>query len=203
MVGIVLNYLSKCKTGNFVHPFFQTDVFFSQHTADLVKLAAKDCGLITEFSFAETEMNSTRWFTLEAAIVILLLSACTLPVDELAPSSDANGSIWVLLPDSATSARWETDDRRYFEEAFREYGVDFTIVNAEGDARTQQTQAEQAITAGAKVLLLVNLNSGSGAAIVAMAREAGIAPIDYNRLTVQRGRARTCTSALTTGQSGA
>ena len=130
-------------------------------------------------------MNPTRWLALEAAIVILLLVACTLPVDELAPSSDANGSIWVLLPDSATSARWETDDRRYFEEAFREYGVDFTIVNAEGDARTQQTQAEQAITAGAKVLLLVNLDSGSGAAIVAMAREAGIAIIDYDRLTVQ------------------
>ena len=33
------------------------------------------------------------------------------------------GSIWVLLPDSATSPRWETDDRRYFEQAFEEAGV--------------------------------------------------------------------------------
>lgn len=130
-------------------------------------------------------MNSARWLGLEAAVVVLLFSACALPADELTRSSDAGGSVWVLLPDSATSARWETDDRRYFEEAFRQYGVDYTIVNAEGDARTQQTQAEQAITAGAKVLLLVNLDSGSGAAIVAMAREAGIAIIDYDRLTVQ------------------
>ena len=61
-------------------------------------------------------------------------------------SEDA-GSIWVLLPDSASSARWETDDRRFFEQAFDAAGVEYNIVNAEGDAATQQTQAEQAITA--------------------------------------------------------
>ena len=91
----------------------------------------------------------------------------------------------MLLPDSASSARWETDDRRFFEDAFEAAGVEYNIVNAEGDARTQQTQAEQAITAGAKVLLLVNLDSGSGAAIIAAAREAGVAVIDYDRLTIE------------------
>lgn len=95
------------------------------------------------------------------------------------------GSIWVLLPDSASSDRWETDDRRFFSEAFEAAGVEYNIVNAEGDARTQQTQAEQAITAGAKVILLVNLDSGSGAAIIAQAREADVAVVDYDRLTVE------------------
>lgn len=95
------------------------------------------------------------------------------------------GSIAVLLPDSASSARWENDDRRYFEEAFEAAGVKYTIVNAEGDARVQQTQAEQAITNGAKVILLVNLDSGSGAAIIAQAREAGVKVIDYDRLTIE------------------
>ena len=103
--------------------------------------------------------------------------------EDTAPSGE--GSIWVLLPDSASSARWETDDRRFFEEAFEAAGVEYNIVNAEGDARTQQTQAEQAITAGAKVLLLVNLDSGSGAAIIAAAREAGVKVIDYDRLTIE------------------
>ncbi len=98
---------------------------------------------------------------------------------------EIEGSIWVLLPDSASSARWETDDRRFFEQAFTEAGVDFTIVNAEGDARAQQTQAEQAITAGAKVILLTNLDSGSGAAIIAAARDAGVAVVDYDRLTIE------------------
>ena len=101
-----------------------------------------------------------------------------------APAAE-EGSIWVLLPDSATSARWETDDRRFFEQAFTEAGVDFNIVNAEGDSRTQQTQAEQAITAGAKVILLVNLDSGSAAAIFAQAREAGVKVVDYDRLTIE------------------
>ena len=100
-------------------------------------------------------------------------------------AEEAKGSIAVLLPDSASSARWEADDRRFFEEAFEAAGVDYTIVNAEGDARMQQTQAEQAITNGAKVLLLVNLDSGSGAAIIAQAREAGVKVIDYDRLTIE------------------
>ena len=100
-------------------------------------------------------------------------------------SQSAEGSIAVLLPDSASSARWEADDRRFFEQAFDAAGVEYSIVNAEGDARMQQTQAEQAITNGAKVLLLVNLDSGSGAAIIAQAREAGVKVIDYDRLTIE------------------
>lgn len=97
----------------------------------------------------------------------------------------AGDGIWVLLPDSASSSRWETDDRRFFEEAFEEAGVEYSIVNAEGDASTQQTQAEQAIAAGAGVILMVNLDSGSGAAIIAAARDADVAVVDYDRLTIE------------------
>jgi D-xylose transport system substrate-binding protein len=100
-------------------------------------------------------------------------------------SRQERGSIAVLLPDSVSSARWENDDRRFLSAAFEAAGVSYTIVNAEGDARIQQIQAEQAITNGAKVLLLVNLDSGSGAAIIAQAREAGVNVIDYDRLTIE------------------
>jgi len=100
-------------------------------------------------------------------------------------AQDATAEIVVLLPDSASSSRWEADDRRFFAAAFEEAGISYSIVNAEGDATAQVTQAEQAITNGAKVLLLVNLDSGSGAAIIAKAREAGVAIIDYDRLTVE------------------
>lgn len=93
--------------------------------------------------------------------------------------------IVVLLPDSQSSDRWELDDRRFFEEAFNDAGVSFSIVNAEGDAATQITQAEQAITNGAKVLLMVNLDSGSGASVIDLARENGVAIIDYDRLTIE------------------
>ena len=108
------------------------------------------------------------------------------PTEEAAmPEVTGEGSVAVLLPDSASSARWEADDRRYFEQCFGDAGVEYSIVNAEGDASAQQTQAEAAITNGAKVILLVNLDSGSGATIIAQARDAGVSVIDYDRLTIE------------------
>jgi D-xylose transport system substrate-binding protein len=91
------------------------------------------------------------------------------------------GSIWVLLPDSATSPRWESDDRRFFEEAFTDAGVDFNIVNAEGDAAQQQSQAEQAAADGASVIVLVSLDTGSGATIIDQAKEEDIQVVEYDR----------------------
>ena len=91
------------------------------------------------------------------------------------------GSIWVLLPDSATSPRWESDDRRFFEEAFTDADVEHTIVNAEGDATQQQAQAEQAIADGASVILLVSIDTGSGATIIDLAQEAGVQVVEYDR----------------------
>jgi D-xylose transport system substrate-binding protein len=90
-------------------------------------------------------------------------------------------SIWVLLPDSASSPRWETDDRPYFDKAFTDAGVDHTIVNAEGDAATQQSQAEQAIADGAGVIVLTSIDTGSGGAIIDSAKEAGVQVIEYDR----------------------
>src|ERR671919_67367 len=69
------------------------------------------------------------------------------------------GKVAVLLPDSKSSVRWETVDRPFLKQAFDAAGVENEIQNAEGDKSTQQQQAEQAITNGAKVLLLVNLDS--------------------------------------------
>ncbi len=97
------------------------------------------------------------------------------------------GSIWVLLPDSATSPRWESLDRRFFKEGFEAAGLtegdDFTIVNAEGDTTTQISQVEQAVLDGASVVLLVNLDSSTGATITDIAREGGAKVIDYDRFT--------------------
>jgi D-xylose transport system substrate-binding protein len=101
-----------------------------------------------------------------------------------ADSGGKTGKVAVLLPDSKSSVRWETVDRPFLSEAFKAAGVESEIQNAEGDKATQQQQAEQAITNGAKVLLLVNLDSGSGAAIAANAKSQGVKVIDYDRLTL-------------------
>ncbi len=93
--------------------------------------------------------------------------------------------VGVLLPDTQSSVRWESFDRPLLQQAFKAAGVDATIDNAQGDKSTQQQQAEQLITNGAKVLLLVNLDSGSGAAIEANAQSRGVKVIDYDRLTLK------------------
>jgi D-xylose transport system substrate-binding protein len=95
------------------------------------------------------------------------------------------GSIWVLLPDTESSDRWEEDDRRYFTENFEAAGLvdgeDFTIVNAENDPATQQSQAEQAINDGASVIVLTSIDTGSGATIIDQATEADVQVLEYDR----------------------
>ncbi len=100
-------------------------------------------------------------------------------------SSAKADKVGVLLPDTKSSVRWESFDRPLLQSAFKAAGVPVTIENAQGDKSTQQQQAEQLITNGAKVLLLVNLDSGSGAAIEANAKSRGVKVIDYDRLTLK------------------
>src|SRR5215210_4787207 len=100
-------------------------------------------------------------------------------------SGDKADKVAVLLPDTKSSVRWESFDRPLLQQAFKAAGVPVTIQNAQGDKSAQQQQAEQAITNGAKVLLLTNLDSGSGAAIESNAKSRGVKTIDYDRLTLK------------------
>jgi D-xylose transport system substrate-binding protein len=92
--------------------------------------------------------------------------------------------IGVILPDSASSSRWETNDRKYLEEAFKAAGVQYVIQNAQGDKAAFQTIADQMITSGVTVLMIVNLDSGTGKAVLDKARAQGVGTIDYDRLTL-------------------
>jgi D-xylose transport system substrate-binding protein len=136
------------------------------------------------------------WIALVAALG-LVMAACgddddggTAESDGAeSPAEGGEGSIWVLLPDTESSDRWEQDDRRYFAENFEAAGLvdgeDFTIVNAEGDATTQQSQAEQAINDGASVIVLTSLDTGSGATIIDQATEAGVQVLEYDRFNTE------------------
>jgi len=118
-----------------------------------------------------------------AAVVALGLMAVTASAKPAKKAGKVD--VAVLLPDSKSSVRWETQDRRFLAAAFKAAGVTYSIVNAEGDAQKQRSQADQALTNGAKVILLVNLDSGSGAAIEKAAAAKGAKTIDYDRLTLK------------------
>ncbi|CCG04149.1 sugar ABC transporter substrate-binding protein [Blastococcus saxobsidens] len=97
---------------------------------------------------------------------------------------EAAGKVGVILPDTASSARWESADRPLLEAAFEEAGVEYDIQNAQGDAQRMATIAEQMITEGVTVLAITNLDSASGAAIQRQAEQQGVQTIDYDRLTL-------------------
>jgi D-xylose transport system substrate-binding protein len=123
------------------------------------------------------------------AVAIFVIAVSALAVAAATSAStkkvSAGAEVAVLLPDTQSSKRWETADRPFLAAAFKKAGLTYNIVNAQGSATTQQTQAEQAITNGAKVILLVNLDSGSGAAIEKNAKSHGVKVIDYDRLTLK------------------
>ncbi len=104
--------------------------------------------------------------------------------DASASPSAAKGKVGVILPDSASSARWETADRQFLGEAFEKAGVEADIQNAGGDKAKFQTIADGMISSGVKALLIVNLDSETGAAVISKASQAGIPTIDYDRLTL-------------------
>jgi D-xylose transport system substrate-binding protein len=105
-------------------------------------------------------------------------------MNQLRPlASQGKGLVGVLLPDTTTSARYVSFDAPYLTKAFQTAGfTEFKIDNAQGSASTMQTQAEADITAGASVLIVDALDSGSGAAIESNAVSKGLKVIDYDRL---------------------
>jgi len=117
--------------------------------------------------------------------VAVAASAVVAATSASVKKASATADICVLLPDSKSSVRWETQDRPRLAAAFQSLGDSYSIVNAEGSAQTQLTQAQQCLTNGAKVILLVNLDSGSGAAIEKLAKSKGAQSIDYDRLTLK------------------
>jgi len=98
--------------------------------------------------------------------------------------SGDGGTVGVILPDATTSPRWEANDRPLLQAAFEDAGVDADIQNADGDVSKFGTLCDGMINAGVNVLMVTNLDSESGSACLRKAQDAGIATIDYDRLTL-------------------
>jgi len=143
----------------------------------------------------------TRSLTLvvAAAVSALALAACgsstsgttssPTPTGGASSSAAMTPKVGVILPDSASSARWETADRKYLTDAFTAANIQFDIQNAGGDKAKFATICDSLIAGGVNVLMIVNLDSDTGSACEKKAAAQGIKTIDYDRLTLGGGAA--------------
>src|SRR5216683_7490021 len=134
-----------------------------------------------------------RMFTMMAGILVfsLLLAACgsTSTTTGTTPTTAVtNGKgcmkVGVLLPETATSARWDGKDRPLLQSLIPKQlaGATVDYNNAEGSADTQQTQAQADLTKGDCILVLASVDSIKAAAIVTAAKAKGVPVIAYDRL---------------------
>ncbi|HEX6480786.1 MAG TPA: sugar ABC transporter substrate-binding protein [Ktedonobacteraceae bacterium] len=104
-------------------------------------------------------------------------------------TSNANGGkgckkVGVLLPETATSARWDGYDRPLLTQDIPQQlsGAHVDYNNAQGDANLQQTQAQADLTNGDCILVVASSDSVKAAAIVSLAKTKGVPVIAYDRL---------------------
>jgi D-xylose transport system substrate-binding protein len=133
-------------------------------------------------------MKFNRWlgaglgFALSGA---MLLTACG---SSSSTATVANGKgctkVGVLLPESASSARWEGKDRPALQSAITAAlpGATVKIDNANGSDDTQLQQAEADLTAGYCILVVAPHDSAKASAIVQKAKADKVPVIAYDRL---------------------
>jgi D-xylose transport system substrate-binding protein len=93
----------------------------------------------------------------------------------------ANGKVGVILPETASSARWEAFDKPMLQAALAAQGFDADVQNAQGDAQKFSSLADGFISSGVKALIIAPSDPAVGAAVEAKAKTAGIPVIDYDR----------------------
>jgi len=148
-------------------------------------------------------------FAMLACLVLLTLlaSACGSANNGSSGSSGSsttNGNngkgckkVGVLLPETATSARWDSKDRPLLIQDIKSSlsGATVDYNNAEGSATEQQNQANADLTKGDCILVLAPVNGQTAAAIVTKAKQQGVPVIAYDRLIQSKD---TSMSPLTT-----
>ena len=112
--------------------------------------------------------------------LLFILNLTIYPTETVALPGDL---VVMLLPENV-NPRWENQDAHYFVESMKDIApeVDVEIVNANNDISAQQRQAEQAITRGAKVLVVIAIDGNAASLIADMAKEENIPVIAYDRM---------------------
>lgn len=115
-----------------------------------------------------------------AVMVVVFASACV-----EAPSDKSNknsGRIRIgLSMDTLKEERWQRD-RDLFVERAKELGADVLVQSADGDDKVQTQQAENLLTQGVNVLVVIPHNGEVAASIVEASHRQNVPVISYDRL---------------------
>jgi D-xylose transport system substrate-binding protein len=137
-----------------------------------------------------TAVHRARALTITATVVLAAtgIAACG---DDSSTSESGSSSktakIALLLPDTAVP-RYEEQDKPNFTKRLREIcsGCELIYFNANADAAAQRSQVEQAITNGAKALVVNPVDSKAAAGIAQSAQQADVPLVSLGRL-IQNG----------------
>jgi D-xylose transport system substrate-binding protein len=113
----------------------------------------------------------------------LLATTMMVSASVAAQSVAAEDMVALLLPENV-NPRWESQDAAAFVRTMEQIAPDVKVevFNANNDTSVQQRQAEQALTQGAKVLVVIPIDGESSAIIADTAAEEGIPTIAYDRM---------------------
>jgi D-xylose transport system substrate-binding protein len=123
-------------------------------------------------------MASTRVILLTTALAAgMVLAGC-----QGGGGSGGGKKVALLLPESKTT-RYESHDRPNFENKLKALCSDCQVIysNADQDASKQQSQAEAALTNGAKVMVLDPVDGAAASVIADRAKAANVPLIAYDR----------------------
>ena len=113
----------------------------------------------------------------------LLATTMMVSAGVAAQSVAAADMVALLLPENV-NPRWEQQDAAAFVRTMAAIAPDVKVevFNANNDTSVQQRQAEQALTQGAKVLVVIPIDGESSAIIADTAAEEGVPTIAYDRM---------------------
>lgn len=113
----------------------------------------------------------------------LLATTMMVGASVAAQTALAEDMVALLLPENV-NPRWEQQDAAAFLTAMEEIAPDVKVevFNANNDTSVQQRQAEQALTQGAKILVVIPIDGESSAIIADTAAEEGVVTIAYDRM---------------------
>jgi D-xylose transport system substrate-binding protein len=101
-----------------------------------------------------------------------------------ATSAKASGKVGVILPDTTSSTRYELYDKPLLTQALTDAGITADVQNAQGDKNKFASIAQSMIGDGDKVLIIDSIDAASGAGVEALADQAGVKVIDYDRVNL-------------------